>query len=286
MAFRSKSPVQLDFSDIDDGDVGIGNGNGNGNNGNSDSDGDATDIEENSPVSRYIIDSPIVKTSNDTLNSLLGDVTNYDNIDDDTFGKIFGQQIGDGKIKQQFVQKKDGSGRGLGVRLEYYKNNNDADYGETASFTKMFIYSKDLELEPSVVLEKILQEVFYHKEFSKVHEACGFEMPEILKYGFVTKRTDSYLDGDSDNDIHHYVFYIKMSYVDSISVTNKYTDDVKDAANAKCNIIKTRVEKIGDCLEKKGLYHNDLHSDNVMIDKNGNILLIDFGEASNRTIQN
>ena len=247
MAYRSNSPPTLSWLNDDFG--------------NTDSEGAS---------SQDTSDSPNNKTAHvyhETLNDILTTVTNI--VGDEQIEEKFGRQIGHGKIKQQFVQKP-GSDKALGITLMYYKNESDGDYDDRSTFTKLFIDNND-DLKSAVVLEKILQEVFYQKEFNKVHKECGFKMPEIINYGYV-------LNSDIPNE---FIFYIKMSYVDSISVTNKYEDLVEDVDYNKCNIVQKRLVKIANCLEKNGLYHNDLHSDNVMIDNLGNIVIIDFGEASN-----
>ena len=73
-----------------------------------------------------------------------------------------------------------------------------------------------------------------------------------------------------------------MEDVDAIPVTklNELYNDTS-VVLSKCIDIETEVNRINTCLEKNNLYHNDLHSDNVMIDKNGELIIIDFGESSN-----
>ena len=42
-----------------------------------------------------------------------------------------------------------------------------------------------------------------------------------------------------------------------------------------------KVDKINNCLNANGLYHNDLNSGNIMVDKDTKqIIIIDFGEAT------
>jgi hypothetical protein len=253
MAYRSKSPPTLSIWTDDD----LGQ----------------TDSEEAS--SQESLDSPSNNSINtsydDNLNNILESAKNVNFEDIET---IFGVKISNDKTKNQFVQRP-GSDKALGVKLQYYTNNSDVNYNGQPTFTKVFIFNKNKDLMPDIVLEKILQEIFYHKQFYEVHEYCKFEMPELISYGYVT---DS---GDDSN----YIFYIKMSLIEATSLTNKYIDESNEYANMKCTDVKGRLTVIAECLKEKGLYHNDLHSDNVMIDKLGNIVLIDFGEASDKETQ-
>ena len=72
-----------------------------------------------------------------------------------------------------------------------------------------------------------------------------------------------------------------MEDVDAKPVTklNELYDD--NVLLDKCIDIETEVNRINACLQNNNLYHNDLHTDNVMIDKNGELIIIDFGESSN-----
>ena len=79
-----------------------------------------------------------------------------------------------------------------------------------------------------------------------------------------------------------------MEDVDAKPVTklNELYDD--NVLLGKCIDIETEVNRINACLQNNNLYHNDLHTDNVMIDKNGELIIIDFGESSNilKTLSN
>jgi serine/threonine protein kinase len=158
----------------------------------------------------------------------------------------------------------------LGVRLFYFKNENDK------TFTKVFAYSKDPELEPNNVLIKILSEVYYHKKFSELQSSCNFRVPKLLKYGFIEHNNDENINiGDE------FIFYIKMEDVDATPVTklNEIYDNKE--VLGKCIDIEEEVNRINTCLQEHNLHHNDLHTDNVMVDKNGELIIIDFGESSN-----
>jgi hypothetical protein len=224
----------------------------------------ASDTDEDGHTdTEYSLNSPIIIPEH--LETVKSSLTNYSNITDGNFGSKFT----DDKIKRQFTHLVKGKST-LGVKLMYFKNTN------LETFTKMFIYSKDPYLEPTNILIKILSEVYYHQQISKLQNTCNFKVPELISYGFIENNDDESIN------IHNneYVFYIKMKDVSAIPVTNlneMYNDD--EVMN-KCLIIQEEIDKINECLEKNNLFHNDLHSDNVMIDKNGNITIIDFGESS------
>ena len=228
-----------------------------------DNDSNYSSYDEGYTDTERSLDSPISIPNH--LESVKMKATNYNNFTDGHFGQKFTND----KIKKQFTHLVKGRST-LGVKLMYFKNKN------IDTFTKIFIYSKDSYLEPTNILIKILSEVYYHNEFSKLQDTCKFTIPELISYGFIEHSDDTSVN------IHDnmYMFYITMKDVDAIPVTKLnelYSDnEVLD----KCTVIEQEVGRIDNCLEKHNLYHNDLHSDNVMIDKNGKITIIDFGEAS------
>ena len=224
------------------------------------SDNGITDTESNTST-------PI--TIPEHLQKLKSDMINYTYMLDGDFGDNFL-----GKIKQQYVKKDDGIT--IGVRLFYFKNKSNKD--ENGTFTKVFAYSNRPELEPDNVLIKILSEVYYHIEFSKLQSSCNFRVPKLIEYGFIKHNNDENIKIVDDD----FIFYIKMEDVDAKPVTklNELYNDTS-VVLSKCIDIETEVNRINTCLQKNNLYHNDLHTDNVMIDKNGELIIIDFGESSN-----
>ena len=154
------------------------------------SDDGITDTESNTS-------SPIISIP-EHLQKLKSDMNyyNYTYLSDGDFGDKFLD-----KIKKQFVQKSD-KAFSLGVRLFYFKNKNEK------TFTKVFAYSKDSELEPDNVLIKILSEVYYHKKFSELQSSCNFRVPELLKYGFIEYNNDENINiGDE------FIFYIRKQNI-------------------------------------------------------------------------
>lgn len=227
------------------------------------SDDGITDTESNTST-------PI--TIPEHLQKLKSDMINYTYMSDGDFGDKFLD-----KIKKQFVQKRD-KAFSLGVRLFYFKNKGETENeNKNGTFTKVFAYGKDQQLEPDNVLIKILSEVYYHIEFSKLQSSCNFRVPKLIEYGFIEHNNDENINiGDE------FIFYIKMEDVDATPVTklNELYDDTKQVLG-KCIDIEKEVNRINDCLRENNLHHNDLHTDNVMVDKNGELIIIDFGESSN-----
>ena len=58
----------------------------------------------------------------------------------------------------------------------------------------------------------------------------------------------------------------------------------KSMQSNNCKNLEEKVKTINKCLEERNLYHNDLHHENILVDKNNNIIIIDFGEASNTPV--
>lgn len=221
------------------------------------------DYDEGSTDTESNATTPTI-TIPEHLRSLSSTMTNYANMSDGDFGGPFLN-----KTKRQFTQKTE-KAFSLGVKLIYFKSQNQG------TFTKMFIYSKDPQLEPDNVLIKILSEVYYHIEFSKLQESCGFRVPKLLNYGFIDRNNDTSINIGPNE----FIFYIRMEDVDALPVTklNELYND--NELLDKCIDIEKEVDRIDTCLQKYNLHHNDLHTDNVMISKKGEIIIIDFGESS------
>jgi hypothetical protein len=220
------------------------------------------------------IKEPTRKLTQIQMKSLLlgpGKHSDYAIISAGNFGNWVGGQSGV-STKREFAPRKN-SARPLGVSLYYFKNNAEK------TFTKAFIYSKNDE--PESVLAKILSEVYYHKIFYGLQESCNFTAPQLIEYGYVTNRESEVVadaDGNSETiDLSDsFMFYIKMELIQETQVSELQGE----TSPADCNKIRDKLTIINDCLEKNGLYHNDLHEKNVLFNKQGEIIIIDFGEAT------
>ena len=203
------------------------------------------------------ITTPIITIPDKLLETEQG-VTNYNKVTADKFGKSFLQ-----KIKRQFVVKSHNPDIPLDVRLVYFKNEAE----NTFTFTKFFVYNKAPDLEPVTVLTKILSEVYYHKKFSDFQASCKFKVPKLLEYGFITDTDEPVINKTSAE----FAFYITTEYVnDAVQVSSLPDILGKDEVLLKCKDILEKVKEIDECLQSNGLYHNDLSTDNVMVNLDTN----------------
>jgi serine/threonine protein kinase len=210
------------------------------------------------------LDSPLIVP--DHLESVEKSVTNYNNFTEGNFGERVTDNT---KAKRQFVQQARGNYK-LNTSLMYFKN------PILGTFTKMFIYRNYHSVESNKLVIKMLSEVYYHQQFSKLQNTCKFKAPELISYGFIKHNDDTSLNIEDRDSL----FYIKMEDIDAVSLTdlnNIYSDD---KVFGKCIDIQKELDRIVKCMEENNLHHNDLHKDNIMIDKNGDIVIIDFGESS------
>ena len=195
----------------------------------------------------------------DQLASLLlpNNITNINNIQDGNFGDMVAR-----KRKPQFVARKN-STKPLGIELYFFENRAEN------TFTKTFVYSK--YDDPQLVLVKILFEVYYHQKFYDLQDTCKFKAPKLIQYGYVE-------NANEDIDLSNlFMFYIKMERIDALQVSKLTGDDAQE----KCKEYRSKLVEINKCLQDNNLYHNDLHADNVMINREGDIaVIIDFGEAT------
>ncbi len=185
-------------------------------------------------------------------------ITNINNIQEGNFGDMVAQ-----KTKYQFAARQN-STRPLGIKLYFFENRAEN------TFTKTFVYSKYDDPQP--VLVKILSEVYYHQKFYDLQGTCKFKAPKLIQYGYVENGVNE--DIDLSNS---FMFYIKMERIDTLQVSKLTGDDAQE----KCKEYRSKLLEINKCLQDNNLYHNDLHADNVMINREGDIaVIIDFGEAT------
>lgn len=186
-------------------------------------------------------------------------ITDIENVQEGNFGDMVAV-----KTKPQFVARKN-STKSLGIKLYFFENKAEN------TFTKTFVYN--IYDDPQAVLIKILSEVYYHKKANNLQGTCKFKAPKLIAYGYVEDL------GNKNVDLtNSYMFYIKMERIDELQVSKLTGDD----AYAKCNAARTKLVAINECLENNNLHHNDLHADNVMLNKQGEIVIIDFGEATDK----
>ena len=184
-------------------------------------------------------------------------ITDIENVQEGNFGDMVAV-----KTKPQFVARKN-STKSLGIKLYFFENKAEN------TFTKTFVYSK--YDDPQLVLVKILFEVYYHQKFYDLQDTCKFKAPKLIQYGYVE-------NANEDIDLSNlFMFYMKMERIDALQVSKLTGDDAQE----KCKEYRSKLIEINKCLQDNNLYHNDLHADNVMINRDGDIaVIIDFGEAT------
>jgi len=197
---------------------------------------------------------------------LPNNIINIENIPEGNFGDMISPKRSN--TRKFFLRKKSPDSLAsvsFGVEIYFFQN-----IAEN-TFTKTFVYSKSND--PQTVLVKILSEVYYHKKFYDLQETCKFKAPKLIEYGYVENGASEVSNEFNENN--GFMFYVKMERTDALQVSKLTGDD----AIAKCNAVRSKLVEISDCLEKNSLYHNDLSADNVMINRDGDIVIIDFGEA-------
>jgi len=112
--------------------------------------------------------------------------------------------------------------------------------------------------------EKLFKEIYLQQKAEQIErknkkEQCRVNIPLIIEFG---KFSEGYTTR----------FYIIMEFIEGVSPVILSKMD--------CENYKTRVEAIDKCLNNEGLYHNDLNKGNVIIQSDGSIAFIDFGEAT------
>lgn len=144
-----------------------------------------------------------------------------------------------------------------------------------AEFTKIYIFHNDFK--KNIVVAKIIAEIYFQhhaNEFSS-HDKCGFFVPKIHNYGFV-----------ENHDYEDYlIFYFTMENTNSVTINNIQSLNIKSNSDYCSKYIDSKYKaiNINNCLKCYGFFHNDLHSNNIMVSKKTNdIFIIDYGESSKK----
>jgi hypothetical protein len=130
----------------------------------------------------------------------------------------------------------------------------------------------------------IIKELAYQEYAKELSNICDFETPTILNYGRIMlneniRKNPKYRDflDDYKYDCIWFIIMNKMNY----KSLSKGVADIDLDDKATCNELSEKINNVRTCMETHGLFHNDYHSENILIDtENDNkIGIIDFGLA-------
>ncbi len=118
-----------------------------------------------------------------------------------------------------------------------------------------------LKIVPNIGDKRVLQEIDILKSINSDN------IPKIIEAGIV-----------SDEEIEEDALYIVEEYIEGYSLRDLINS--KQLANLKTGYkLLSALINIETLLEEKGILHRDINPNNVMLDKLGNVYLIDFGIA-------
>jgi len=156
---------------------------------------------------------------------------------------------------------------GISGKLRYSMNVYKHPNPQHKLLLKEYSYgTRHLSLETLLLLplfeEKLFKEIYLQKKAERVakknkKEQCRVSIPSIIEFGKYSEGYTTY-------------FYIIMEFAEGVSPVT-----LRD-----CESLKERVIDIDNCLQGEGVHHNDLNKGNVIVQSEGSITFIDFGEAS------
>lgn len=115
-----------------------------------------------------------------------------------------------------------------------------------------------------------LHEVIMQKHAKMFGNACKMKIPEIYDF-YMCDITDELRNKESKiNSDMNKVFVIQMEYLQGFRNFSEYLSE--------CNNKKEKLNNLTQCLMKNGMYHNDFHINNVMINDREELALIDFAD--------
>ncbi len=148
-------------------------------------------------------------------------------------------------------------------------------YKDTQKNRAIKIYNYDCS---DVADFAILQEIVWQKYAERISDICQMKIPAIIRYGRCTNKK---LSKRFNRDC---LFFIEMEWMNMPTLETQYSNINGNAE--KCNSVAERINGVQQCMEDKGLYHNDFHHQNVLLDFNGtdrnniNVGVIDYGKSN------
>lgn len=130
----------------------------------------------------------------------------------------------------------------------------------------------------------IIKELAYQQYAKDLSNSCNFETPTILNYGRIILneniRKNPKYRNFLDNYTYDCIWFIIMNKM-NYQPLSKGVNDIDLDDKAKCNDLSEKINNVRICMENNGLFHNDYHAENILIDtENDNkIGIIDFGLA-------
>lgn len=140
-------------------------------------------------------------------------------------------------------------------------------------------YNYNYNIRNPDVESLIIKEIAYQLHVKKIGTLCenSFGTSEIYNYG---RRMN-----ENTTDLFPYdcIFFIEMDFLPYATLYDFITSNIinnKILYEPLCN----QINKIMNCMQRYGIYHNDMHSKNILVRSIGDnyyLYIIDFGESSN-----
>jgi len=147
-------------------------------------------------------------------------------------------------------------------------------YSDDDDIIKIYLYDCD-NLSDYLLIKEVAMQIYSERI---VGPKCDYGVPRIISYGkHILNETDNI---DTSKTC---LFFIKMKKILYNNLYNFVKSEEYNETN--CDEISTKINTISTCMKLNNLYHNDLHRENIMIDKYNNISIIDYGRATDNPLK-
>lgn len=128
-------------------------------------------------------------------------------------------------------------------------------YKDRIKNTAIKIYNYECKPEADFA---IIQEIVWQKYAEFISHDCQMKTPKILQYGCGKN------ENKSEDFIYDCFFFIEMEWMDMPTLDKQYGNI--NGNQERCNSVAERINSVQQCMENRGLYHNDFHHQNVLLD--------------------
>ena len=141
---------------------------------------------------------------------------------------------------------------------------------------KAFNYDKNDKIS-----RKNANEVIFLRRAHKLNSKCNLRTPIV----YMSQELTVSKPHMKKYKLRDTLFYINMA---KMHIPEKSNPLIQELMNGKlfCNRVKRNLTKVNKCLGNHSVYHNDYNDSNLRISPTGQIGMIDFGEASNKSGKN